>query len=148
MADAEERFWGGAKKGREKRERGAPADKNLRSLKRAAAKEVKKHGQKLAETLMVKALKGDVASARMVVTLAETKEGEAPKPKRRRRGLSLAQRLALEPSWDSLTPEQQKQSLIRSGNWDFAHDCQLGDWMGDELDEGLGTRDEGRGTRE
>jgi hypothetical protein len=98
-------------------------------LKKAAARELRKNGEKLAKALMDKALEGNVASAKMVVELAEEKKDEETPKKRRPRGLTLAQRLALEPSWDSLTPEQQKQSLIQSGLWDFEHDCRKGEWV-------------------
>jgi hypothetical protein len=137
MADAEERFWGGAKKKREKRAPNVRADRNLARLKKAAARQVKKKGEELAETLMNKALRGDVASAKMVVGLAETKaEPDEKKPKwPRRREPSMALRLAREPQWNDLTPEQQKQSLIRSGLWDFEHDCRKGEWNRSELEE-------------
>jgi hypothetical protein len=99
MADAEERFGGGGKKKPEKKGRGARADKHLKTLKKEAARQVAAKSGKLVDALMEKALKGDVASAKMVVTLAETKEGAGKPKKRRKRGLSTAQRLALEPPW-------------------------------------------------
>jgi len=98
-------------------------------LKKAAAQQLRKNGEKLAKALMDKALGGSVASAKMVVELAEGKKTEEKPKKKQRRGLSQAQRLAMEPSWDSLTPEQQKQTLIESGLWDFEHDCRRGEWV-------------------
>ena len=100
-------------------------------LKKAAAQQLRKNGVQLAKALMDKALEGNVASARMVVELAEVKEEE--KPKRRPRGLTEAQRLAMQPEWGSLSREEQKRILIRRGEWDFEHDCREGEWVADEL---------------
>jgi hypothetical protein len=152
MADAEENFWGREMRRRAEKKRAAEgkrakrAGRSLAGLKKEAARQVTKNSGKLAEVLMEKALKGHIASAKLVVELAEAPVGEEVKPRRKKRGLSEAQRLALEPRWDSLTPEQQKQSLIRSGEWDFERDCRKGEW---DEDEGMGVegagdeRDEG-----
>jgi hypothetical protein len=77
-------------------------------LKKAAAQQLRKNGVQLAKALMDKALEGSVASARMVVELAEVKEEEKPK-KRRPRGLTEAQRLAMEPQWEKTGPSKEPE---------------------------------------
>ncbi len=105
MADAEKDYWGREMQRRAERKRAAEkkrakrVGRNLAGLRKEAAKQVKKKGGELVKVLMDKALEGNVASAKMVVELAETKPGEEQKPKKRRRGLSTAQRWALEPEW-------------------------------------------------
>jgi hypothetical protein len=135
MADAEGNYWGLEMDRRAEKERAAErkrakrAGRGVARLKKEAAKQVKQKSKELVDALMEKALQGHVASAKLVVELAEAQPVEGAKPKPRRRGLSEAERLALEPSWDSLTPEQQKQILIRDGEWDLAHDCRKGEWV-------------------
>jgi hypothetical protein len=52
----------------------------------------------LADLLTEKALKGDLASTRVLVGLAERKKPRA-EPVKKRRGPSLAEQLAAEPQW-------------------------------------------------
>jgi len=99
MAEAEPNFWMmQRRKQEEKKKRGAPRSPSLVKLQKTAARAVKKQSKELVDVLMKDALKGDVSSTRMLVSLTE---GEAmqEKPKRKRRGLSEAQRLAMEPEW-------------------------------------------------
>jgi hypothetical protein len=67
-------------------------------LRQAADKRVGQNSEGLADLLTKKALGGDLASAKVLVGLAERKK---PKPERKktRRGPSLAQQLAAEPEW-------------------------------------------------
>lgn len=68
------------------------------ALKKAADREVARNSKKLAEVLRKKAMEGDLASTKLLVTLAENKkpiEEAAEKPS----GPTLAQRWAAEPPW-------------------------------------------------
>jgi hypothetical protein len=67
-------------------------------LKRAADKRVGRNSEKLADLLTEKALEGDLASARVLVGLAERKKPREKQVKKRR-GPSLAERLVAEPEW-------------------------------------------------
>jgi len=71
----------------------------VEQLHQAADKQVYEISEKLAEMLKKKALKGDLASAKTLVGLAERKKPQ-PEPKKKRRGPSMAERLAAEPEWE------------------------------------------------
>ena len=77
------------------RKRNAGAGRTARTsgaerLRRAANKKVGRKSDELAEALLNKALKGDVASTKALVDLAD---GMKPEPARKRDGLSYAQLL-------------------------------------------------------
>lgn len=67
-------------------------------LRLAADKRVGRNSEKLADLLTEKALAGDLASAKVLVGLAEGKKPQ-PEIKKKRRGPSLAEQLAAEPQW-------------------------------------------------
>jgi len=77
-------------------------------LKQAVDKEVGRKSKKLAKVLMDKAMEGDLASAKLLVTLAESKrpiKEVAQKPT----GPTLAQRLAAEPPWTGPLPGEKRR---------------------------------------
>jgi VIT1/CCC1 family predicted Fe2+/Mn2+ transporter len=85
--------------GMETNERGKTACKDgAERLRQAADKRVGWNSEELADLLTAKALKGDLASTRVLVTLAASKK-PLPERVKKRHGLSLAQRLAAEPQW-------------------------------------------------
>jgi hypothetical protein len=67
---------------------------------------VGRHSKELADLLTGKALKGDLASTRVLVGLAERKKPE-PEPARKRSWPTMAMRLAAEPPWKG---EQEEDS--------------------------------------
>jgi hypothetical protein len=88
---------GTAKKIKRKARGGGTARKSgAERLRRAADNEVGRKSDELAEALMNSALKGDVASTKVLVALAD---GVKPDPVKRR-GLSLAQQLGMEREWE------------------------------------------------
>jgi hypothetical protein len=110
---------GGAAKTSKRVSGGKTARKDgVERLRKAADKRVGRISEKLADLLEGNALKGDLASTKVLVGLAERKK-PMPEPKKRRRGPSLPDQLAQEPEWEG--PE----------------------WDGDEEggDQGLGARD-------
>jgi hypothetical protein len=137
MADAEENYWGLERRRREEKKRAAErkrdgrAGRNLAGLKREAAKQVKKNSEKLAEVLMGRALKGHVASAKLVVQLAEQKKTDAEPKIRRRREPSMARWLALQPQWEDPAPEPPGPQW-----WEVKRE----EGTGDGGDEGTGSR--------
>jgi hypothetical protein len=66
-------------------------------LKLEADRVVGEHSATLAKLLLEDAKKGKMESARLLVSLSEARETPV---RRRKRGLSLADRLAAEPEWD------------------------------------------------
>jgi hypothetical protein len=119
MAEAEQ--VGGRAKRASWVERGRGVGGAVR-LQKAASRAVGRNSRKLTQMLLDKALAGNVESTKLLVALAEPKKTEE-KPKKKRRGLTEAQRLALEPAWDTLSPEEQKRILIRNGDWSHEHNC-------------------------
>jgi hypothetical protein len=115
MADAEENYWGlemerrAEKKCAAERKRAKRAGRGVAGLKKEAAKQVRKKSKELVGALMEKALQGHVASAKLVVELAEVQPVEEAKAKRKKRGLSEAERLALEPPWVDPNPKPERQ---------------------------------------
>jgi len=88
---------GTAKKIKRKARGGGTARKSgAERLRRAADNEVGRKSDELAEALMNSALKGDVASTKVLVALADGMKPDTVK----RRGPSLAQQLGMEPEWD------------------------------------------------
>lgn len=105
----ESRKTGGTTKSRtvERASRNTTARKDgAERLREAADKQVGLNSDKLADLLTKKALEGDLASTKVLVGLAERKK---PKPvrKRKRRGPSLAERLAAEPEWTGQEEEDE-----------------------------------------
>jgi hypothetical protein len=86
------------KKGqRERASRSKAAHKDgAERLRWAADRRVGKNSEKLADLLTNNALKGDLASTKVLLALAE---GKKPVPEVRKPGRSLALRLAAEPQW-------------------------------------------------
>lgn len=70
-------------------------------LRQAADKRVGRNSEELADLLTAKALKGDLASTRVLVALAANKK-PLPERVKKRHGPSLAQRLAAEPQWKGI----------------------------------------------
>ena len=86
-------------KGRKRASREKTACKDgAERLRQAADKRVGRNSEKLADLLTEKALKGDLASTKTLVSLAAGKK-PIPEPVKKRRGPSLAERLAAEPEW-------------------------------------------------
>ena len=100
-------------------------------LRQAANKRVARNSEKLADLLEEKALKGDLASAKTLVALAD---GRKPLPEKvkKRRELTYAQQLKKEPQWQGKAEDEDDD--WRQGNGD--------------PDQKLGTRDQGTGNRE
>jgi hypothetical protein len=71
-------------------------------LKKAADQVVAENSEELANLLLQDALKGKMESARLLVALSEKTE----RPKRKRRGRSVADILAAEPEWDGEREER------------------------------------------
>jgi hypothetical protein len=111
---------GKPKKAGTKKERG-PNEAGPVRLQRAAARAVGRNSGKLTQMLLDKALAGHVESTKLLVTLAEPKKTDE-KAKKKRRGPSMAERLAQEPSWDDHSPEEQKRILIQRGEWSSEDD--------------------------
>ena len=65
-----------------------------------------RNSEELADLLETKALAGDLASAKVLVGLAERKK-PIPEPVKRRRGPSLAELWAAEPQWQG-EPEDRE----------------------------------------
>jgi hypothetical protein len=81
-------------------------------LRQAADKQVGQNSEKLAGLLADKALKGDLASTRVLVGLAERKKPHA-KPATKRHGPSLAEQLSAEPKWQEEEEEQRTANSDR-----------------------------------
>jgi hypothetical protein len=79
-------------------QRAEAGEDGFESLRAAADKQLGKHSGKIAEALGKKAADGDLNSAKFLVAVAEKKERKGARKKRR--GLSVAERLALEPQWE------------------------------------------------
>ena len=86
-----------------------PRKDGAERLRQAADKRVGRNSDKLADLLTEKALAGDLASAKVLVGLAERKKASL-EPKKRRRGPSLAERLAAEPEWQGEEEEETVDS--------------------------------------
>ena len=66
-------------------------------LRQEADRRVGKNSVELADLLTQKALTGDLAYTKALVDLAD---GKKPEPVKKRRGLTVAERLAREPQWE------------------------------------------------
>jgi len=66
------------------------------------------NSEELADLLTRKALEGDLASAKVLVALADGKKPRAEQAKKRR-GPSLAERLAAQPEWRE-PPEEKVET--------------------------------------
>jgi hypothetical protein len=66
------------------------------------------NSEKLADVLTSQALAGDLASAKVLVALAEGKK-PGPEPVKKRCGPGLAERLAAEPQWRE-PPEKAEET--------------------------------------
>jgi hypothetical protein len=74
-------------------------------LRQEADKQVAQNSKELAGLLTKKALAGDLAYTKALVGLAE---GKKPEPEKKRRGLTVAERLAREPQWEG-PPEDDEE---------------------------------------
>jgi len=77
-------------------------------LRQAADRQVGLNSKKLTDLLTEKALKGDLASTRELVRLAERKKPKAELAKNRR-GPARVEQLAVEPAWQE-PPEERKET--------------------------------------
>jgi hypothetical protein len=75
-----------------------PGKDGAERMRQAADKRVGRISEKMADLLEKKALAGDLACARVLFGLAERKK-PIQEPVKKRRGPSLAARLAAEPEW-------------------------------------------------
>jgi hypothetical protein len=73
-------------------------------LRKAAGKAVDENGKGIADSLLQGALKGNVSSTKLLLSLAES-EQEQEAAGKSRYGRSTAQALAAEPQWQDLVPE-------------------------------------------
>jgi hypothetical protein len=71
---------------------------------------------KLTQVLLDKALEGHLDSTKLLVALAEPKKTE--EKLKTSKGLRVAQRLALQPSWDDDPLEEKKRILLERGEWE------------------------------
>ena len=85
-------------RGRERARGNTPRKDGAERLRHAADKRVGRISEQLADLLEGKALKGDLASAKVLFGLAERKK-PSPEPVKKRRGPGLAERWAAEPEW-------------------------------------------------
>jgi hypothetical protein len=93
---------------RERAKGKTPRKDGAERLHQAADRRVGRISEKLADLLTEKALKGDLASARVLFGLAERKKPIQDLVKKRR-GPGLAERLAAEPEW------QEAEGTVDSG---------------------------------
>ncbi len=82
-------------------------------LRQEADRRVGRNSKQLADLLTEKALGGDLASAKVLVGLAERKKPR-PEPVKKRRGPSEAELLAIEPEWQG---ELEEDSAETGGGW-------------------------------
>ncbi len=68
-----------------------------------AQRAARSNSKELSAMFKQKALDGDLASARLLITMADHKKATPP-PKKKRRGLTYAQQLALDPPWQGELP--------------------------------------------
>jgi hypothetical protein len=76
---------------------GSKAGRGSARLSKAADKALEANSQAIAKSLLASTLKGNVNSARLLVSLAESPEEKAAQGTKRRR--SIAKALAAEPQW-------------------------------------------------
>jgi hypothetical protein len=82
-------------------------------LREAAGKAVNEKGKEIAESLLKGALKGNVSSAKLWLSLADLKQEQEDAGKRRH-GWSTAQALAAEPQWQE--PEAEASAETTGGS--------------------------------
>jgi len=78
-------------------------------LRQAADRRVGRNSNELADLLTEKALAGDLASAKVLVGLAERKKPRA-EPVKKRRGPTDAELLAMEPPWQGDLEEDSEET--------------------------------------
>lgn len=79
------------------------------SLRDAADRELGKNSNIIAAAFGQKAAKGDLNSAKFLVAVAVTDKKRPKRARKKRRGLSVADRLALEPQWEE-PPETNSET--------------------------------------
>lgn len=84
-------------------------------LQVAADKKVKRNSNKLAQALLDAALKGQVQSARLLLSLADGETGKTPK-KKRRSGPSQVEIWENEPAWEDPVPVKAQKSQNAVGS--------------------------------
>jgi hypothetical protein len=121
----------GRKPSAPKKQRAGRAGANLR---RAVDKLVSENTEKIAQALVNQTIAGNMAGARLVTALTgaekpptqpkKSRAREEKTPARkwpRRTEPSMALRLAMEPPWEGLTPEERERSIAANGLW--CHNC-------------------------
>jgi hypothetical protein len=88
------------------------ARKGVRILREEAGKAVGKNSKKLAESLLVGALKGNLNSTKLLLSLAEL-QSDPEVTDKNLHGLSLAQSLAAEPEWKEPPDETTAETTGR-----------------------------------
>jgi hypothetical protein len=83
----------------------------VEQLRQEADKQVGQHSEELADVLTKSALAGNVASARMLVVLAENKKPE-PNPEDTRPVRSIAEELAAQPEWRGPIEDQEDDEFV------------------------------------
>jgi hypothetical protein len=70
-----------------------------KTLRQLVCHTVEEHGARIAKSLLKETLKGDVSSAKLLISLAEPRPEKEGTKKKTWRGQSLATALAAEPQW-------------------------------------------------
>ncbi|MGD0522593.1 MAG: hypothetical protein ABSA48_15160 [Terracidiphilus sp.] len=100
------------KRKRKRASREKTARKNgAERLRLAVDRRLGLNSETLAVLLTNKALRGDVVTTKALVEIAEGKKPR-PEPKKKRRGPSLAEQLAMEPQWQ----DEQEEGCAETGS--------------------------------
>jgi hypothetical protein len=94
---------------RKKPERPGSTGRGAKILREAAGKAVDKNGKEIAESLLQGALKGNVSSTKLLLSLADLEQAQGDAGKSRH-GWSTAQALAAEPQWQEPVTEASAET--------------------------------------
>jgi hypothetical protein len=111
------------KPGRKPRARkNQPPGRAAARLRQAVENLVTQESDKIARALVNQTIAGNMTGARILTALTDA-EKPIEKKKRKRRGPSEAMRLAMEPPWEGLTPEERERSIAANGIWCYKCQC-------------------------
>jgi hypothetical protein len=91
------------------------AGRGAKILRQAAGKAVGENGKKIAQSLLQGALKGNVSSTKLLLSLAGLEQGQEDAGKSRH-GWSTAQALAAEPEWREPVAEASAETSVEAGD--------------------------------
>jgi len=94
---------------RKKPGRPGSTGRGAKILREAAGKAVDKNGKEIAESLLQGALKGNVSSTKLLLSLADLEQAQGDAGKSRH-GWSTAQALAAEPQWQEPVTEASAET--------------------------------------